>query len=143
MMAGALVVGSRVRSRRAVFDRELIQRGTIAGVLSLIAYGIVLYDGPRRAVRWPSWRPRVYVVRRASCLPRPSARSCSTSGCRAGGFWRAPWSLRARRRWRSGDARRPPTFRPRLRFSLGRLEFIKKIHLRLAVHVCGWPDEVS
>lgn len=50
MMAGALVVGSRVRSRPAVFDRELIQRGTIAGVLSLIAYGIVLWAQTRGAL---------------------------------------------------------------------------------------------
>ncbi|MGO9820200.1 MAG: EamA family transporter, partial [Solirubrobacteraceae bacterium] len=34
----------------AVFDRELIQRGTIAGVLSLIAYGLVLWAQTRGAL---------------------------------------------------------------------------------------------
>ncbi len=50
MMAGALVVDVRVRARHATFDRELLTRGLIAGLLSLVAYGLVLWAQTRGAL---------------------------------------------------------------------------------------------
>lgn len=50
MMVGALVVGSRLSARRPTFDRELVLRGAVAGVLSLIAYGLVLWAQTRGAL---------------------------------------------------------------------------------------------
>ncbi len=50
MMVGALVVGTRLSARRATFDRELIERGAVAGVLSLIAYGLVLWAQTKGAL---------------------------------------------------------------------------------------------
>lgn len=50
MMVGALLVGTRLRAERAVFNRRLVKRGAIAGVLSLIAYGLVLWAQTRGAL---------------------------------------------------------------------------------------------
>jgi drug/metabolite transporter (DMT)-like permease len=50
LMTGTLIVGSRMRAQRPVFDRQLVERGAIAGVLSLIAYGLVLWAQTRGAL---------------------------------------------------------------------------------------------
>jgi drug/metabolite transporter (DMT)-like permease len=50
MMVGALVVASRLSARRPTFDRELVLPGAVAGVLSLIAYGLVLWAQTRGAL---------------------------------------------------------------------------------------------
>jgi len=47
MMPIALLVGRRITARPMRIDRELIPRGTIAGVLSIVAYALVLWAQTR------------------------------------------------------------------------------------------------
>ncbi len=49
-MALALVIGRRVRGVAVQVPRELLGRGSLAGVLSLAAYGLVLWAQTRGAL---------------------------------------------------------------------------------------------